>query len=318
MTAAAPPGRGWLAEFVLLAALWGASFLFMRIGTLQFGAWPTAAVRVTVAALFLLPLLAWRRQLGALRPHWKALAVVGLLNSGIPFLCYGFALQSIGTGLSSILNATVPLFGALVAWLWLGDRPQPSRVLGLVIGFVGVALLAWHKTGLQSGAPAAPALWAVAACLLATLSYGIAASFTRRHLDGVPPLVTATGSLLGAALMLALPAWWAWPASAPDTTAWLALLAVGVLCTGLAYLLFFRLIDSAGPARALTVTYVIPVFALAYGVGLLGESLSAPMVWCGAVIVFGTALASGAFRRPSDVVNPAQQTKEHKEKAPSK
>lgn len=316
MSAPTAAGRGWVAEFVLLAALWGASFLFMRIGALQFGALPTAAVRVAVAALFLLPLLAWRRQLGALRPHWKALVVVGLLNAGIPFLCYAFALQSIGTGLSSILNATVPLFGALVAWLWLGDRLRPLRVLGLVIGFVGVALLAWNKTGLQVGAPAPPALWAVAACLLATLCYGIAASFTRRHLDGVPPLVTATGSLLGAATVLALPAWWAWPATAPDASAWLALLAVGVLCTGLAYVLFFRLIDSAGPARALTVTFVIPVFALAYGVVLLGETVTQAMAWCGAIIVLGTALATGALQRPSGATSPVQ-TREHKEKAPS-
>lgn len=298
MSAAAPAGRGWVAEFVLLAALWGASFLFMRLGTVQFGALPTAAVRVVIAALFLLPFLAWQRQGPVLWRHWKALLVVGLLNSGIPFVCYGFALQSISTGLSSILNATVPLFGALIAWLWLNDRLSASRTAGLVVGFVGVALLAWNKTGLQAGAPATPALWAVAACLLATLCYGIAASYTRRYLEGVPPLVTATGSQLGAAAVLALPAWWAWPTTPPDAQAWLALVAVGVLCTGAAYILYFRLINSAGPARALAVTFVIPVFALLYGVLLLGESISLAMVLCGAVIVCGTALATGLLRLP--------------------
>lgn len=288
--------RGWVLDFVLLAAIWGSSFLFMRLGAVEFGALPTAAVRVAVAAAFLLPLL-WARGLGPqLRRHWKPVFLIGVFNSGVPFACFAFALLSITTGLSAILNATVPLFGALIAWLWLKDRPAGSRVLGVVIGFAGVALLAWDKASFKPDASGVAPAWAVLACLLATLCYGWSANATKRYLAGMPALVTATGSQLGAMLVLALPAWWYWPAHTPSLQAWLSLLAVGVLCTGVAYVLYFRLIESAGPARALAVTFVVPVFAVFYGVLFLGEAVTGWMLLCGAVIVCGTALSTGLLR----------------------
>ena len=292
--------KNWVTDFVLLAAIWGSSFLFMRISAVEFGALPTAAVRVTIAALFLLPLVWWRGLLPELKKHWRKVFLVGVLNSAIPFACFAFALLSITTGLSSILNATVPMFGALVAWLWLKDRPKGSRVLGLVIGFVGVAMLAWRATGSGLGFKATadgatPGL-AVLACVLACVCYGISASYTKRHLTGMPPLVTAAGSQMGASVGLALPAIWFWPAQMPGANAWLALLAVGVLCTGVAYIIFFRLIENAGPQRALTVTFLVPVFAVLYGVLLLGEHVTLWMLLCAAVIVCGTALSTGLIR----------------------
>ena len=294
--------RGSLIDFILLAAIWGASFLFMRLGAVEFGALPTAAVRVAVASLFLLPLL-WLRGLGPqLRQHWKPVFLIGVLNSGIPFACYSFALLSITTGMSAILNATVPLFGALVAWLWLKDRPTSSRLLGLAIGFAGVALLAWDKASFRADASGVAPGWAVLACLLATLCYGLAASATKRYLSGLPPLVTATGSQIGATLGLALPALWFWPAQMPGLQAWLSLLVVGVVCTGIAYVLYFRLIEQAGPARALAVTFVVPVFAVFYGVLFLGESVTGWMLLCGLVIVCGTALSTGLLKLPGRLV----------------
>ncbi len=292
--------KSWLTDFVLLAAIWGSSFLFMRISAVEFGALPTAAVRVTIAALFLFPLVWMRGLLPELRTHWRKVFFVGVLNSGIPFACFAFALLSITTGLSSILNATVPMFGALVAWLWLKDKPNGSRVLGLLIGFAGVAMLAWRATGPGAGFKATadgatPGL-AVLACLLACVCYGISASYTKRYLTGMPPLVTAAGSQIGASLGLALPAIWFWPAQMPGTNAWLALLAVGVLCTGVAYIIFFRLIENAGPPRALTVTFLVPVFAVFYGVLLLDEHVTPWMLLCAAVIVCGTALSTGLIR----------------------
>jgi drug/metabolite transporter (DMT)-like permease len=300
----AAPGRPWYPEFILLAALWGSSFLFTRLAVVEFGALSTAAVRVAIASLFLIPLLLMRGHGPQLRQHWKAVFLVGLMNSGIPFACFAFALLYITTGLSSILNATVPLFGALVAWIWLKDRPDGSRILGLVIGFAGVALLASDKAGLRPAPPGGPTGWAetwgpmlaIAACLLATLCYGISASYTRRYLSGLPSLVTATGSQIGATLGLALPAILFWPARTPGLTAWLAILFVGVACTGIAYVLYFRLIESAGPARALTVTFLVPVFALFYGGVFLGESITPWMIGCGAVILVGTSLSTGLLR----------------------
>ncbi len=290
------PHRPWLAEFIALAAIWGASFLFTRIGATEFGALPTAGMRVTIAALFLLPLLVARGQLAALRAHWGKIFFLGLLNSGVPFALYAFALLSITTGLSSLLNATVPLFGALVAWFWLKDRPHGTKIIGLLVGFVGVAMLASGKASFKPNASGLVTGWAILACLGACLCYGLAASFTKRFLSGQPSLVIAAGSQIGASLGLALPTWFFWPAQTPSMTAWLALLAVGVMCTGVAYVLYFRLIDKVGAAGSLTVTFLIPVFAVVYGVVFLGESVTAWMLLCGAVILCGTALSMGLFK----------------------
>ena len=294
----ARPAASWLVDFLLLSALWGSSFLFMRMAALEFGPLPTAAGRVTIAAACLLPLVWWRGLGPQLRVHARPVLFVGLLNSGIPFALFSFAVLSISTGLSSILNATVPLFGAIVAWLWLQDRPGASRAAGLALGFIGVALLAWNKASFTPTAGAAATGWAVLACLAACLCYAMAASFTKRYLTGVPSLVLAAGSQLGATLGLALPALWLWPARMPGPAAWWGLAAAGVLCTALAYILFFRLIARVGPARTLTVTFVVPVFAVLYGTLLLGEELTLWMLGCGLVIVCGTALATGVVRLP--------------------
>lgn len=296
-----PPAapNAWVFEFILLAAIWGASFLCMRLGAVEFGPLPTAGLRIGIAALFLLPIALARGHAADLRRHWRLTLVTGIFNSAIPFACYGYALLSVSTGMASILNATVPLFGATVAWLWLKDTPGPSRVAGLLIGFAGVALLAWDKIGFKSGANAdnqGGATVAVLACLLACLCYGLAASFTRRYMAGLSSLVSATGSQISAAIALAPLTWWYWPQHPVSPTAWLAILALGVLCTGVAYVLYFRLIERAGPARALSVTFAIPVFAVFYGVVLLDEVVTPWMLGCAAIIIAGTALSSGLVR----------------------
>ena len=293
-TAAKP----WLRDFILLAAIWGGSFLFTLLGVREFGAIPTAGLRVLVAALFLLPLLTLKGHLPGLRQHWRMTFFVGLLNSAIPFACFAFAILSITTGLSSILNATVPMFGALIAWVWLKDRPNGLRILGLGIGFLGIVLLAMGKASFKPDASGSSSGLAIIACLFACLFYGIAANFTKRFLTGVPPLVTATGSQCGAALSLALPMVWLWPAQTPGINAWLAISVLGVLCTGIAYVLYFRLIANAGPARALTVTFMIPVFAVFYGVLFLSEAVTLWMTVCGVIIICGTSLASGLVKWP--------------------
>lgn len=290
-----------IAEFFLLAALWGSSFLFMRLGATEFGALPTAGLRVGLAALFLLPVFLVKGVWDDFRQRARPILLVGLLNSGIPFALFAFAVMHITTGLTSILNATVPLSGALVAWLWLKDRPGGSRMLGLLVGFAGVTLLVIGKSGFNAqGMPAMEAsgltLLAMAASLLATLCYGLAASFTKRHLSGAHPLATAAGSQIGATLGLALPTIWLWPEQAVSPAAWGAVAAVALLCTAIAYILFFRIIQQAGPSKALTVTFLVPVFALAYGALFLDESITLWMVLCGLVIMTGTALSTGLVR----------------------
>lgn len=281
-----------LFELVLLAALWGASFLFMRISVPEFGPVALVAVRVALAALALLPLLWWRDLWPTLKQHWQPIAVVGIINSVLPFVGFTYAALSINAGLSSVFNATAPLWGAVIAWLWLGDRPGGSRLLGLTIGFIGVAWLAWDKASFKAGAESTGL--AVLACVAATLFYGIAANYTKRTLQGVSPLAVAMGSQGAAAIALAIPAWWWWPATLPSATSWFSVAALGVLCTGAAYLLYFRLIAHVGPAKAISVTFLIPLFGVLWGGLFLGEVITPVMLGAGLVILVGTALATGA------------------------
>ena len=283
-------------ELTGLAAIWGASFLFMRMGAAEFGPVALAAVRVWGATLFLLPLLALRGQAGALRAHWRPIFVVGITNSALPFLCFSYAALSITAGLSSIFNAATPLFGALIAWAWLRDKLTPARMAGLAIGFLGVLWLAWDKASFKPGASSG---WAVLACLAATLLYGFSGSFTKRFLTGVPPLAVATGSQLSSALLLAVPALVWWPAAMPSLTAWSAAALLAVGCTGIAYILFFRLIAHIGPANALSVTFLIPVFAVLWGWLFLHEGLTPQMLLGCAVILLGTSLTTGVLKPPA-------------------
>jgi drug/metabolite transporter (DMT)-like permease len=280
-----------LAELVTLAAIWGASFLFMRLGAGEFGPVALAAVRVAGAALVLLPLLHWRGQFGELRRHWRDIFVVGVTNSALPFLCFGYAALSISAGLSSIFNASTPLWGALIAWWWLRDRPGAARLLGLAIGFAGVIGLAWEKASFKPGGSG----WAIVACLAAATLYGVSAAYAKKRLQGVAPMAVAAGSQLSAALVLALPAALWWPSTVPSMQAWVMVALLAVLCTGAAYLMYFRLIAHVGPANAIAVTFLIPAFAVLWGWLFLAEPLTAAMVVGCAVILLGTALATGVL-----------------------
>ena len=302
-----PTVSTWIPEFTLLAALWGASFLFMRLGAAEFGPLPTAGLRVALATVFLWPIMLYKGQWPALRRHWRPVLLAGITNSAIPFALFSWAVLHIATGLTAILNASVPLFGALIAWMWLGDRINRLRWVGLAIGFVGVALLA-SRAPAGTGFKSDSAYWAIGACLLASFFYGVSASFARRYLMGVPPLATATGSQLGAALGLALPTLWLWPAQMPGPRAWGAIVAIAVLCTGIAYILYFRLIANAGPSRALAVTFITPVFAVLYGAVFLGERITPWMIGCALVIVCGTLLSTGLVRTRSAPVAQAERT----------
>jgi drug/metabolite transporter (DMT)-like permease len=283
-----------LIELIALAAIWGASFLFMRLGAGEFGPVPLAMVRVLGATLFLMPVLAMRGEWPALKANWKPIFLVGLTNSAIPFLCFSYAALSITAGLSSIFNATTPLWGALIAWLWLKDKLNGWRVLGLAIGFAGVLGLAWEKASFKPGAESTG--FAVLACLLATLLYGFAANLTKKRLTGVPPMALAAGSQLASAVTLLLPGLWLWPARMPSGPSWLAAIALAILCTGAAYVLYFRLIAHIGPANAISVTFLIPAFAVLWGALFLHEGITPAMVLGCVVILCGTALVTGVVK----------------------
>ncbi|MCY7316392.1 MAG: DMT family transporter [Rubrivivax sp.] len=287
-----------LLDLTLLAALWGASFLFMRLGAHEFGPLVLAFLRVTGAALMLLPLLAWRGEATALRGAWRAIAAVGVMNYALPFALFALAALVLSTALMSVFNATTPIWGALVAWLWLGERLTPSRWLGLAIGTAGVVALSWGKADMRPGEHGVSAAVGIAACVVASVLYGVAANVSRRYLASLPPMALAAGSQLAASTVLLVPALATWPTVNPGPKAWLAVAALAFLCTGLAYALYFRLIVRAGATQAMSVTFLIPAFALLWGWLLLDETPTlATLAGC-TVILLGTALATGLVKLP--------------------
>ena len=290
-----------LTDLLLLAAIWGSSFLFMRLAVPAFGPVALAFVRVTGAALCLLPILLLRGEGPVLRRHWKAMIVLGLTNSALPFLLFGYAVYTLPAALAAIFNAATPLFTALIAWAWLGDPLNRWRSLGLALGFAGVAGLALVKSLATDSLGALqfdmPTVLAILACLLGTLMYGHAASHAKRYLKGVPSMVMAAGTQLAASAALAVPAALTWPAVNPGPADWLIASALALLASGLAYILYFRLISHVGPTGASSVTFLVPVFAALWGGLFLGETVTAPMLIGGAVILAGTALVLGLLPR---------------------
>jgi drug/metabolite transporter (DMT)-like permease len=280
-----------LLDLTLLAALWGGSFLFMRVAAPDFGPLALIGVRLASAAALLVAWLALTGELRLLQVHAWPLLVVGVLNSALPFCLFAWALLSVSAGFAAILNATSPLWGALIARVWLRERLGRWRIAGLVIGLAGVVLLVWGRAGLQPGGEG----WPVLAGLAGGLSYGLAGHYTRRHLSGVPSLAVAAGSQCHAAIALAPLAWYAWPQQLPSVDAWAAALVLGLACTGVAYVLYFRLIANVGPSRAITVTFLVPAFAMTWGALFLGEQITAQMALACAVVLAGTALSTGAL-----------------------
>ena len=292
-----------LLQLVTLAALWGASFLFIRVGVTDFGVAPLMALRVGIGALSLAIVLIARRplrqSLATLRSRAVPLVVVGILNSAAPFCLFAYAELTLSAGVTSVINASTPLWGALVAFLWLKDRLSGLRSLGLVVGFLGVLMLVWDQIASSHGGGATPLTTglAAAAALGATLLYGIAANYAKRHLGGVDALTVATGTMAGATLVLLPLAVIYWPAAPVSLSAWGAVIALGVACTGVAYMLYFHLLAVVGPAKTITVTFVIPIFGILWGALFLGESVSPGMLEGCVVILIGTALATGVVKR---------------------
>ncbi len=293
-----------LLQLIVLAALWGASFLFIRVGVAEFGVAPLMAVRVGIGALFLIVMLLARRNVaatvGTMRRRALPLFVVGILNSAAPFCLFAFAELTLSAGATSVINATTPLFGALVAYVWLKDRLTTMRSIGMAIGFAGVLLLVWNQIatdGAASSGLPVQGMLAAAAALGASALYGVAGNFAKKYLMDVDATANAAGSMIGATIMLAPIALLTWPATPISAHAWSAVIALGVCCTGIAYFLYFRLVAAAGPARAMTVTFVIPLFGILWGALFLSEHVSLVMLEGCAVVLVGTALATGIVKQ---------------------
>lgn len=281
-------------ELILLAAIWGASFLFMRTATPEFGAVALVAVRTGVAALCLLPFLLAARKVKDVKGHWRDILIVGIINTAIPFCLFSYATVLLGAGMGSVLNATAPMFGAVIAYFWLKEQLKGFAVLGLLTGFVGVVVLTNARTGLDLSTSLLPVL----AALGATFAYGLAACFTKRNLSGVNTLAIAAGSQAFAAVILLPLAVFSWPETMPSTQAWGQALVLGVACTGIAYILYFRLIANVGAARAISVAYLIPAFGVLWGVLFINETVSPALLTGAALILVGVGLTTGMVKWP--------------------
>jgi len=285
------------ADLVLLAAIWGASFLFMRIAAPSFGAVALVEVRMLVGGLFLLPLLAMRGGLGSLWRHGRKIALIGVVNSAVPFVLVTYAMLTLTAAFASVLNATVPMWTALIAAVFLREHVRTTQWLGLGVGAAGVLVLVGDRIDFDPSGELWRETLAIGAALLGMFFYALSAHLARRTLTDVPPLATATGSQLVAALLLAPAALVTWPVATPALPAWMAAVVLGVLCTATGYLLYFRLIGNVGAMRAANVTYLIPLFATLWGTIFLAEPLTLRLLVGGAIVLAGTALALGVFSR---------------------
>ncbi len=274
---------------LLLAAIWGSSFLFIRLSVEDIGPIALSGARTLIGGLALLPILFFSDKLSVICRYWRSIIIVGLFNSALPFIFFNFATMTLPVGTMSIINALTPLWGAAIAWVWLKDKLPPLRMFGLFVGFSGILVLVWDKLSLSDTA----SIYAVIAGVAAPIFYGIAASYTKKYLMDADPIATAAGSLISAGIVMLPLTLYTWPVSPISSTSWAALLCLSLLCTAIAYVLYYRLQISVGPPRAMTVTFLIPVFGVLWGSLFLGESITLRVVLGGGVILLGTALATG-------------------------
>lgn len=281
-----------LGTLLLMGALWGGSYLFIRIGVGELGPLPLMGGRVALAALVLwLGLRAVGRR-PVLRPHLRPLLVIGLSNAALPFSLIAWAELRLGASLAAVLGATVPLFGAALSAVWLGERLTTGRVLGLALGLVGVVVLTgWSPVPID-----ALTLIAIGATLTASFSYAVSGVYVRRVLGGIPAGTLALGQQLGAAAWLAIPALLLLPKAPPSTAALGAMGALAVLSTALAFVLFFRMIDRVGPTRTQTVTYITPAFGMLWGAVFLDEPITRGMLGGFGLVLAGMLLVN--WRKP--------------------
>jgi drug/metabolite transporter (DMT)-like permease len=274
-------------RLVSLAAIWGASFLFLRIAVPQLGVATVVGTRVVLAALLLWAVSLWQGKSLRVASNWKQYLIIGVFNSALPFLLFGYAAKTLSASMLSILNATAPVWATLVTALWTRTRLTRDSMLGVLLGLAGVAIL----VGFDFDALPDGATLSVLAGIAAALSYGVATTYAR-SVKSVDAFSYAHGSMWAASLLVA-PTLFVSPPLQPLTGEVVAALAMlGILCTGLAYLLYFRLIADVGAGRALTVTFLIPVFGVLWGRLFLHELIAWQTLLGSAVVIVGTVLAT--------------------------
>jgi len=271
-------------ELTLLGAVWGGSFLFMRVAAADFGPFALVEVRLALGALILMPFL-WQARARFTPAVWLRVAGIAAINSVLPFVLFAWGAERAPAGIGAITNAMTVMFAALVAFLFYGERIGPWRWIGLVAGFIGVTILAsGHIAGASVGA-------AALAGTAAALCYGLGINFVRHYLSGFPAAAIAAANLGAGALLLLPFALYSWPQHPIPVASWLSAVLLGVLCTGIAFVFYYRLIARIGAPRTATVTYLIPLFGVIWAWLLLGERVTLSMVLAGALILAGVGMS---------------------------
>ena len=283
-----------LGRLLLLAAIWGASYLFMRIAVPHVGAEWMVEGRTLAGGLVMAAVLALTRTSPARARHWRGYLVLGALAVALPFWLIGTAVKTIDASTAAILNATSPIFSAIVAAFWIRERLTLEKVAGIALSMAGIAILVGWTPRPMTGAELLACSLSLAACAC----YGAASVYTKVRLKDAPPAALSTAScLVGAAVMAPFTPWAGLAAPVP-ASAWAAILVLGIVCTGFAFILYYRLIADLGPVRATTVTLLIPVFGILWGVLFLGEPLTPGRIAGAATVLLGCALALGLLRIP--------------------
>lgn len=281
---------------VLLAAIWGASFLLMRVSVPEFGAVPMMFIRVLVAGLFLLPLVLIKKQQAQIQSNLKTMFVIGIFNSALPFSLIAFSTLYVTAGFASVLNAATPMCAALIAFIWFSTRLTKLAIVGMIIGFLGVLVLVWDKIGFSTSGQDLNATLAILAGLGGALSYGVAANYSKKKLAGIRPIVSTVATQLAAAIVLLPLAIMWWPTQSPSVAAWVNVFVLAIVCTGFAQILYFKLIEETGAANATTVTFLIPLFGLVWGWLFLSEVVPINTLIACCAILFGVGLTTGLVR----------------------
>lgn len=279
--------------FILLAAIWGSSFLWMRILTPVIGPYWTTTLRVLIAGVVIVAGLVATRNVGNWKSRFGSLIFIAVINIAIPFYLFSWASQHLSASYLAILNSTAPLFGALIAATWLKEKLTPMRILGIITGIGGVALM----TGVDIDFANKNLPLGIAACLGATCCYGISANFMKKAPVGLSSLTISGFTQLFAGLLW-LPAAIALPGTLSyDPKIIGAMAGLSLLCSGVAFVIAFDLVKQIGPTKTLSVTLLIPVFGMLWSYLFLGEPITAGMIGGTLLILSGVAVVLGIGRK---------------------
>ena len=278
-----------LIRMLCLAALWGGSYAFMRVVAPVFGGVGTMWLRVSIAGVVLLVYALVTREDLQFSRWWKQYLFIGVMNSALPFFLIAFAMKTLPAGYGAILNALSPFFAALFAASMLNERLTALRLLGMALGLTGVGLI----INLGPIPLNAETLTAAAASITATCLYGFIIVYTKKYTQDAPNMGIAVGTLILPAILVSPIGLLSVPPVMPATHVLLSLIGLAVLCSAVAYLLYYRLIRDVGPTRAISVTFLIPLFGVTWGALLFGETLNGGAVVGGIVVLIGVALVLG-------------------------